>query len=387
MNHLDRFLDDSRKLVGMEAADVPFGFPIVDRPSIRRFATALGDRNDLYYDPVYCIRTRYQTLTAPPPYLVGVRTPSATGAFNTANYGLAAMQSGLELEWLDVIRLGQRLHSELTLVDVREGQRTVQTTRKRTGELRCTAAYCGSYEGLIGKAKGVMTFISYTSGHEFLLDREIYQYSEKELAHIVSDMDAMLKTPIRGMIPRYWADDVSVGDELPQLVKHQTLNTMEQWVIAEGRERVFAELVFRNLTQMKGRIVQNPTTNWPFWDVDASHEDINSAQAGGYHAPYSRGLQVACFPAQLLTNWMGDTGFLRRLTINLDVPNSFLYGDTLWIKGTVVDKYKEKIDNTMYHAVDVDIQEVNQLDDMLGTGTATVYLPDRGHDVKLPIPS
>jgi hypothetical protein len=246
--------------------------------------------------------------------------------------------------------------------------------------------YCGSYEGLIGKARGVMTFIPYTSGKELFLDREIYRYSEKELASIVADMDAMLETPLQGMTPRYWADDVSVGDELPQLVKHQTLNTMEQWVIAEGRERVFAELVFHNLKHMRGRIVRNPTTNWPFWDVDASHEDINSALAGGYRAPYSRGLQVACFPTQLLTNWMGDTGFLRRFSINLNIPNSFLYGDTLWIKGTVVDKYKEKIHNTMYHAVDVDIRETNQLGEVLGTGTATVYLPDRGHEVKLPIP-
>jgi hypothetical protein len=297
------------------------------------------------------------------------------------------MQSGLKLEWFDVIRLGQRLQSELLLIDVREGQCMVQTIRKRTAELRCAGAYYGFYEGLIGRATGAMTFIPYTSGQEFFLDREIYQYSDQEIAQIVDDMDVMIKTPMRGMVPRYWTDDVNIGDELPQLVKHQTLNTMEQWVIAEGRERVFAELVYRNLKHMKGRVVSNPTTNWSFWDVDASHEDINSAQAGGYRAPYSRGLQIACLPAQILTNWMGDTGFLRQLSIDLNVPHSFLYGDTLWIKGKVVDKYKEKIDHTMYRAVDVNIQETNQLGDTLATGTATVYLPDRGHDVKLPIPS
>jgi hypothetical protein len=303
------------------------------------------------------------------------------------NYGLAAMQSSIELEWFDVIRLGQRLRSELMLTEVREAHRAWSKRRKRTAELDCEASYRGFYEGLIGAAKGTMTFIPYESGKEFFLDREIYQYSDEELEKIVREMDEMIKTTPRGMIPRYWKDDVAIGDKLPPLLKHLTLNCMEQWVLAEGRERVRAKIVYDNLKEMPGRVTRNPTTNWPYWDVDASHEDINSCIAGGYRAPYARGLQVACLASQLLTNWMGDDGFLRRLTIELMVPNAYLYGDTLWITGTVVNKYKEKIKDTTYRTVEVDIKETNQLGELLGKGTGTIYLPDRGHEVQLPIPT
>jgi hypothetical protein len=83
---------------------------------------------------------------------------------------------------------------------------------------------------------------------------------------------------------------------------------------------------------------------------------------------------------------MGDDGFLRRFQLNLTVPNILLYQDTLWIKGHVVDKYKEKIGGVMYRAVDVQVRGVNQLGEEIAKGSATVYLPDRGHMVKLPIP-
>jgi len=58
----------------------------------------------------------------------------------------------------------------------------------------------------------------------------------------------------------------------------------------------------------------------------------------------------------------------------------------MWIHGKIADKYKEKLDGEMYRAADVDIDEVNQLGETLGRGSATVYLPERGYDVKLPIP-
>ena len=386
--NLDDFIIDSRKLVGLEATDVPEGWSDIDWPAIRRFTTALGDRNELYYDPVYTLKTRYQSLLAPPTYLVGVRTPSASGAFpSETNYGLAPMQSGVEFEWFDIIRLGQRLRSELKLTGVQEGRRTTFKGNPKTAELSCEAAYRGFYEGLIGRAKGNMTFASYESGKDFFLDRGIYAYSDKEIETITGEMDKVIKTPPRGMVPLYWGKDVQVGDELPQLVKLLTFDGLSQWTVAEGRERLRANIMFPNLKKMPSRVVTNPTTNWPYWDVYTCDNDINSCKAGGYNAPYARGLNLACLASQLLTNWMGDDGFLRSFKMELSVPNTLLYGDTMSIRGQVAEKYKEKVSGIEYRAVEVNVEETNQLGEILGNGNATVYLPDRGHEVKLPIPS
>jgi hypothetical protein len=46
---------------------------------------------------------------------------------------------------------------------------------------------------------------------------------------------------------------------------------------------------------------------------------------------------------------------LRKLNIELNVPNLFLYGDSLWIRGTVKSKYEEKIGDQFYRAVDINV--------------------------------
>jgi acyl dehydratase len=80
---------------------------------------------------------------------------------------------------------------------------------------------------------------------------------------------------------------------------------------------------------------------------------------------------------------MGDGGWVRQIRVENREP--FLYGDTIWFKGEVTDKYKIKVAGVMYRAVNVQINGVNQRGEVATTGDATVYLPSRGFDVILPI--
>ena len=59
----------------------------------------------------------------------------------------------------------------------------------------------------------------------------------------------------------------------------------------------------------------------------------------GLPGPFDFGVQRVQIPAQLLTNWMGDEGFIRRLYIALRKP--VFYGDVTIYKGTVAKKFKE----------------------------------------------
>ncbi len=65
----------------------------------------------------------------------------------------------------------------------------------------------------------------------------------------------------------------------------------------------------------------------------------------------------------------------------------FLYGDTVWIRGVVIDKYKEKIEEEMYRAVEIKLGGTNQLNETVASATAKVYLSDPGYPVSLPLPS
>jgi hypothetical protein len=73
----------------------------------------------------------------------------------------------------------------------------------------------------------------------------------------------------------------------------------------------------------------------------------------------------------LLTNWMGDDGFLKRMHVELRRFN--VVGDTTWCKGTVTGK---RVEDGEY-LVDMDIWGENQRQQVTTRGNATVRLPSR----------
>jgi len=80
--------------------------------------------------------------------------------------------------------------------------------------------------------------------------------------------------------------------------------------------------------------------------------------------------------SHLLTNWMGDDGFLKKC---YGEYRSFVYqSDVLHIKGKIVDKY---IDEDKDYCVDVEISTTNQREQECMPGKATIALPSRDKDV------
>ena len=67
--------------------------------------------------------------------------------------------------------------------------------------------------------------------------------------------------------------------------------------------------------------------------------------------------------------------------MNIDLPNHYIYGDTMWISGEVTNKHKEGT----YFAVKVNLTGTNQIGEIVLTGSAIVYLPSPGHSVSLPL--
>ncbi len=84
------------------------------------------------------------------------------------------------------------------------------------------------------------------------------------------------------------------------------------------------------------------------------------------HGPLS-----GAFVAQMLTDWIGDGGRLKKLTFSnrgRAVP-----GDTLTCKGTVIGKREQD----EQHLVDCEVWMENQRGEMVVRGSATVALPRR----------
>src|SRR5439155_390504 len=66
------------------------------------------------------------------------------------------------------------------------------------------------------------------------------------------------------------------------------------------------------------------------------HWDPALAGAVGVPAPYDYGPERVAWLGHLVTNWMGDDGFLARL--NVQVRRHNLIGDTTWCRGRVAAK-------------------------------------------------
>jgi hypothetical protein len=96
------------------------------------------------------------------------------------------------------------------------------------------------------------------------------------------------------------------------------------------------------------------------------------ARAIGIPAAYDNGTQRIGWVAHAVTNWMGDAGFLRNLTVQIRRPNMF--GNTTWCKGRVASK---SVDEDANHCVVLDLWAENQDGELNTKGSAVVVLPTR----------
>ena len=95
---------------------------------------------------------------------------------------------------------------------------------------------------------------------------------------------------------------------------------------------------------------------------------------------YDIGPQRISWAQHMLTNWVGDHGFLHKLNISVRQPN--MVGDTLWWRGKITAK-EVRDGNCM---VDLDLEAINQVGRQSALGAATVVLPSRARGaVQLPL--
>ena len=64
-----------------------------------------------------------------------------------------------------------------------------------------------------------------------------------------------------------------------------------------------------------------------------------AAESAGLPGSYDYGCQRCCWMGHLLTNWMGDDGFLTKMYVELRLFN--VVGDTTWCRGKVIAKREE----------------------------------------------
>ncbi|MBI4319255.1 MAG: MaoC family dehydratase N-terminal domain-containing protein [Chloroflexi bacterium] len=335
--------------------------------AIRHFCDGIGDDNPLFRDPTYATKTRWGSIVAPPCFLYAVWWSSgATQGFP----GVHGFHSGNDWEFYRPIYVDDRISVVERLVDVVEKKsKTAGRIIIQYGE----AIYSNQRSEALAKT------ISWTIRAERTAMRErqtyseakVHRYSPEEMAKIEQ---AYLNEEIRGANPRYW-EDVNEGDLIKPMVKGPLNVTDIHGFIAgalggaafgRGGAHKFLYL-YRKKHPAWGHI--DPDTG--VLDIpERVHTEDGFAQEVGLPAAYDYGCQRVSWFGNLLTHWMGDDAFLKKLYVKISRFN--MLGDATWLKGKVASKYVKDGE----HLVDLDLWAENHRGQH-SAGRATVSLPSR----------
>jgi acyl dehydratase len=373
-----------RRRIGIVTPQEWPGHEFASRDGIRCYSEGIGDSNPFYRDPEYASGTRWKKLAARPSMMLymGVSekkelTPIEKAIGRGGGLpGVHGMYSGDKLEWFRPIYEGDRLTVKGGLAKVEEkasefSGNTIHETRDRV--------YWNQHGELVGVARSLIIRTERTEarGARKYLDIPIQTYTPEDMARIDADYE---REEIRGANPRYW-EDVTIGEEIVPVVKGPWCPTCYV-IFAEGtgHRNEFHKAHSLAFKYRKRHPNAFPLNEYGFYDtIMRVHWEPKMAQITGLPGCYDFGGERIGWMEHGVTNWMGDDGFLRKLSVQ--IRRFCVTGDTTWIKGKVTDK---RIEDGEYW-VELDIWADNQRGETTATGKASVLLPSLADGpVKIP---
>jgi hypothetical protein len=210
---------------------------------------------------------------------------------------------------------------------------------------------------------------------KYKLERHVW--TDKELAEID---DAYEAERARGAEPRYW-EDVEVGEELPRMVRGPfTATDAIAWKLGWGFDPfVRTGKVAYEYRRRHPQAYPPNALNIP--DVpERVHWEHDFAQEVGVPGYYDYGPQRVAWLGNLMTTWIGDDGWLWRLSVQVRRFN--VEGDVQWLRGRVTDKRRAGAVCT----VECEIWAENQRGEITAPGRAVALLPSREHG-PVPMPA
>lgn len=348
------------------------------RDAIRHFAWGVGDNNPLWLDKEYAEASPYGTIVAPPCILYAVDGTVVAPKLP----GVQWIYAGTSWTWFEPILLDDafRVEAKLLKQEIKSGRRFPKWVLQ-TGEVR----YINQHDRVAAIALGRCArtprgdSLKKQSTQENSKQIEPHAYSAEEIADIEHQV---LAEPRRGDEPLYW-DDVSVGDQVPQVVRGPLgIIDIVAWYSAQQGATHYGG-VHGDAIRYRQRHADfhvNKKTGAKE-SAGRGHLESSTGRDVGMGGAYDVGPQRIAWAQHMLTNWIGDHGFLHTLDVKVRKPN--LVGDTLWWKGEVVEKYVRD----GYSVAKVEVRATNQNDVLSADGTASVLLPSRKKGaVTFPIP-
>ncbi len=348
--------------------------------AIRHFAWGIGDDNPLWLDADYAAASPYRSIVGPPCMLYGVDSTIVAPKLP----GVQWVYAGTDWTWFEPIRLDDQFTVEGRLVaqEEKSGRRFARWLLQ-TGEIRYTNQHGRLTSTALGKCARTPRLTHNTSKdaarNEPVAVAQPQMYSSAELR----DIERQVLDERRRSNDPLCFEDVAIDDEIPPVIKGplSVVDILAWYSATQGALHyggAHGDAIRYRRRHDDYHI--NPKTG----AKDAAgrgHLEAATGRDVGMEGAYDIGPQRIAWAQHMLTNWIGDHGFLHKLNVSVRRPN--LVGDTIWWRGTVTAKrWVQDVG-----LVDIDVEAKCQRNIPSAHGTAVVALPSREHGaVKFPLP-
>jgi acyl dehydratase len=365
----EKGMEDLRQRIGVKITDTlePWCHEAT-RDNIRHYAHGIGDDNPLWCDPEYAAKSQYGGIIALPSFLFS--TNRIISGYVGGLPGIHAMWSGADWTWYKPIFRNDEIHSQAYLKDLKEHDtrfagKAIQQTyhvdffNQHGDKISEADSWCFRTERDHAREQGTK--------YKEVRAREQRTYSDEELGEAYK---LYKNEEVRGSVPRYW-EDVNVQDELPIMFKGpMTVTGFIAYAQGWGGLYIRAnKLAWKLVDVHPGLGIKN---RYGIPDVpERVHWEEEFALEVGAPGAYDYGPERNSWLTHQLTNWMGDSGFLRKNTCKIRRHNP--QGDMLFFKAKVVKKYTEE----GRHLVEIEQIAHNQDDELSVLGTGIVELPTK----------
>lgn len=346
------------------------------RDAIRHYAQAHGMDDPLYSDPGYAQQTRWGGIVAPPTFPCHVAeehdwTPEEIERSRDPFGGIHSWYAGTHTQFFRPVHVGD-------VITAREFQGDFIEKKSQFSGRTIIDYKCSEFLNQRGELVRRQTSYIIRGGRQKkwgerskYADIQPQTYTPEEIAKIEEDYERM---EVRGADTRYW-EEVQVGDVLtPTVYGPMTVTDMVARNSGTGLSMT-GSAAFKVAYELRKHVPKLflindagiPDT------IESVHWDHGISQRTGNPLAYDYGLQRAAFLAHVVTNWVGDDGWLRMYEHAL---TRFAYvGDTIWAKGRVTGKRQEDGHNI----VEIEIWCEDQRGRVTANGTAEAALPSREH--------
>jgi acyl dehydratase len=309
------------------------GVPTDDRMGLvyADVVEGIGDDNPLWTDHEYAARTYLREPVAPPSWVLC--------CFSGAQFGwpgLGGFHSRSRFHFHKMVRKGDRVTPRMIYKGFEGPKPSKFAGRAVTDEFLID--YHNQHGHLLCEMEMFVLRYERGEGRRRAGGRKVelpHPWTKPELDAL--EQEILAEKP-RGSAVRYW-DDVNPGDEMEGLIKGPIGLTDEIAFVATGAAPV-PRLAAHGVALR--RYQKHP--KWAFRDPEtkalepiyAVHYNKHAAQAMGVPVAYDVGVQRSCWHIHMLTNWMGDDGWLQE--IEHDYRGFVYLSDVVRFGGRVAEK-------------------------------------------------